>query len=160
MQLYVWDLVLSQVFKLSCDRHADAPSSCQPVIYYNASHLETLGLSWDHDGGQTPVQPLPLVENNDRLNRTDAGTFTGTNTSNMVMRPLLYFYGDPSCHITLNNVTIKRVNLTRPDDLDHWTQARFYLLLTQTVSWWRVVERRVQPPPQQVAPVTRPYHHS
>lgn len=109
-------IVLLQVVNLSCDRLANAPSSCEPVVYYQEGYLEMLEVAWKFNDGSMPSRPLPHTDQNP-LNRTEAsgrahfatlGSKQEVQVSNTEMVPLLYFFGGQSCHITFRNVTIQK----------------------------------------------------
>jgi hypothetical protein len=102
-----------QAFNISCQKQPTAPADCNLLLYYNStgvfkdgttnmSGLIKLPFGIPADQLPDPVAQGGTAEFNATkipLNRTEL-------VYNATLRPMLFFFGGPTCHVVLNNPKI------------------------------------------------------
>lgn len=102
-----------QAFNISCQKQPTAPADCNLLLYYNSTGMFEDGTTnmsglikppFGIPAGQLPdpVAPYYTADFNATevpLNRTEP-------VYNATLRPMLFFFGGPTCHVVLNNPKI------------------------------------------------------
>lgn len=96
---------------------------CHNAKDFTCSSRDTWGVPSELLSATEPNDPVLGRALPEIIRYTPEGLIGKEIMTKRVLWPLLYFHGDDSCHVLINNPSISKVNLTASDDPSLSTQV-------------------------------------